>query len=78
MPFSVLVFLESDMDYILNASRTAIKSGAQPPSCPARRKPATEEMFVLWGGGLVIKRVEFVNLGTGSGAGNDGEAPRSG
>ena len=42
----------------------------------ARRRPATGEMFVLWdGGGLVVKRVEYVNAGTASGAGDEGEAP---
>ena len=41
----------------------------------ARRRPATGEMFVLWdGGGLVVKRVEYVNPGTGAGAG-DTERP---
>ena len=41
----------------------------------ARREPATGEMFVLCaGGGLVVKRVHYVNPGTGSGAGDYGEA----
>lgn len=45
----------------------------------ARRRPATGEMFVLWdGGGLVVNRVEYVNPGTASGAGDDGGAPAFG
>ena len=42
----------------------------------ARRVPETGEMFVLFdGNGLVVKRVEHVNPGTGSGTGDDGGAP---
>ena len=43
---------------------------------PARRQPATGEMFVLWDGGrLVVKRVEYVNSGPAFQAGDNGDPP---